>query len=448
MLRLLMSASLLLVLQGCGGYITKWGDSFEGANDYGYVGAKDEVVKPKYEKSEGGVLVEGDYVSFHLKSVYLNYFPEGSLKRKANSLVGSKVRGEIAVLIDVVDSKVAGIETAKTGRVIYYGDDVYEGQMLNLSFLPIYGPVKYSGQSLGFTLRMLELDQADNEQVKGVLSALAKVGSSFATAGAPNLIKNLSDVGGALVASNADDKFAAYDAMFLPAGKDHGAASPNLKLGDYVFVRNADRSKMNLWAEYCYLHETGELRKKINGSCTAATEKPNFNYAVISVLRDVGQVDMTPETKFNELVTKLASVEKISTMDELAGAAVRGYASDAGMSKVRRALSVVSKKESSPIVRSYNAFVLAQAMQCSLLSRRDMSSEAEEQAAVKVCGKYYADIGLRIDDAGYVADRLGALSNCVPTKDFNEDFFIGEITEASLKEKLNTVSNRLSLCGS
>lgn len=446
--------SLLLIvsaLTGCGGYITSWGDSFEGAGDYGHVSPGATAVAEKYTKGSGGELVVGDYVSISLKSGYITQFPESSLKRGLNWVARSPVRGEVAILVDVTNNGLSGRETMKSGRVVFYSDDVYEGQMLNISFIPVYGPVKYEGQPLGLSVRVLELDNADNAQIKGVLDAIASVGAASTTAGSPLLTNSMKDIGDALVKSNADDTFGAFDAMFLGAGKDFGSTAPELKIGDYVLIRKEDRMEGIDWKYYCYNEARGmlQMRGELNrSSCNTVNRQPDFSYIVFSVSRNVGVHDMTPELKVNELLEELKATPSASQMRKVANNAVRDVIRSATMSRVRDSLDILSREKTTAVSRQLNAQVVANALQCSSLSRLsydDLKSEFEDVKGL--CGDYFIDGSLSLSDYEYVANRLVVIKNCLVPAEIKTALFYENLNAAELEAKRSALVTKLSACG-
>lgn len=452
MKKIILLFALNLMVSGCGGYITKFGDSFEGLGDYGYAAPGNIDIEDKYQKGSGGPLVPGDYVSINLKSGYISYFPEGYLKRGANWLFGSPVRGEIAILVDVASNGLAGKETLKSGRVIYYSDDVYLKQMLSMSFTPVYGPVVYDGSPLGLSFRMMELDNSDNTQVKSVLDAIATVGSAASTAGSPLLINSMRDVGEALVKSNVDDKFGAFDAMFLGAGVDFGSSSPELKVGDYILIRKADRINGINWQDYCYNEKKGMLQirdKSASDKCDTVNKQPDFTYMVFTVSRNAGTSDMTPTLKAERLISELNNAQTHGQMQAAAKETVSEYVRSVTMGKVRNALGVLAKKDASTAYRLVNAQVIVNAMQCSRLSRVNYTVPSSEFAAAKgVCGDDFMDGSLSNQDYEYSANRLAALNNCMKRDEIKQDVFFDQLNASDLDAKRAALVTRLSVCGS
>ena len=453
MMRFGAVALTVLSISGCGGYITKTGDSFEGLGDYGYVSPGSSTIEEKYREGSGGALTKGDYVSVSLKSGYISYFPESGLKKGLNWIAGSPVRGEIVILIDVVANGLSGKETLKSGRVVFYSDDVYQGQMLNISFIPVYGPVEYEGHPLGLSVRMLELDNSDNLQVKSVMDAIASVGAAATTAGSPLLINSLKDIGDALVKSNVDDKFGAFDAMFLGSGEDFGSTAPELKIGDYVLIRKADRSSGVNWNKYCYNAKRGVLQVREEGaaastSCSTVNQQPDFSYLVLSVSRNIGINDMTPALEIQTFLNELKSAETPKQMQAAAGLAVREVVRKTTMSKVRKALAVLAAKETPAVSRSINAQVVADSLQCSSLARVDFADPSTELTVTKrLCGDYFLNGSISTDDYQYVANRLSAMGNCLKPVEITPALFYDQLNTADLEAKRATLTSKISSCG-
>jgi hypothetical protein len=172
-------------------------------------------------------------------------------------------RGEIVVLADVIEQ--GGGRTiayskngfdAKQARVVYYDDDIREsGQFFSIANVPVYGPIKYSGNALFLRLFMLELDDEENAQTSAMLKKLAELGGRAYPPASP-ILKTLSSVGDALLSGEQDDLEFRYTMTFDPYPSTSASYLP-LAVGNYVVVKSTNRSVDFEWAKQAYDNGTG-----------------------------------------------------------------------------------------------------------------------------------------------------------------------------------------------
>ncbi len=211
------------------------------------------------------------------------YYDSGQITRNT--------QGEVAVLATVFemggDRKIEFTKdlAPNEARIVYYDDDVREtGQFLNLSNLPIYGPVTYDGRPLYLKLMIIELDEDELQAQGSLLSELARLGGQAYPPGSP-LLGALEDIGGVFFAQNGNDLEFRYDMIFDGEGTQTSSHAP-LAWGNYVFVRQWDRSKAIPWEEFYLNHTDGRLyyrcRVALLGSgdkaltnCTPPGESPS-----------------------------------------------------------------------------------------------------------------------------------------------------------------------------
>lgn len=139
------------------------------------------------------------------------------------------------------------------GRVIYYSDDVRQKQTLNFGMVPMFGPVEHSGNPVGVSLFLVEVDSAkDNAKMSALLSTLAGIGRSISVPATPafNVLESL---GTALLNGNRDDLLMRYDTTLRPvqsAQKDLRTAF--IRYGDYVLIRSDKRDVPIDWSKLHY----------------------------------------------------------------------------------------------------------------------------------------------------------------------------------------------------
>jgi hypothetical protein len=151
-------------------------------------------------------------------------------------------------------------DAANGGRIIYYSNDVRRQQDLNFGQIPMFGPVVYNGNPVGISLFVLEIDTTnDKAQMATLLSTLAGIGQIVSIPGTPvfNLLENL---GTSLINANKDDLLMRYDTTFRSdKGMLPHIRSALFRYGDYVLLRQEDRSKPIPWESYWYAPGSGRL---------------------------------------------------------------------------------------------------------------------------------------------------------------------------------------------
>ena len=197
-----------------------------------------------------------------------NYFKIAKNRRcnyAKNGRTVSRTRGEIAVLASAFElgkgkkiefyKSVAGNEAA---RVVYFDADVRQtGQFLNMSNLPLYGPITYNGGPLFFRIFVLEIDADENDVSSSLLSELARLGRVAYPPASP-VLSVLQSMGQVFSDRSSDDLEFKYDMSF--DGEDALTTSnAHLLHGNYVFIRNDDRFGEIPWYEFTLNHRTGRL---------------------------------------------------------------------------------------------------------------------------------------------------------------------------------------------
>ncbi|WP_133125741.1 hypothetical protein [Thalassospira marina] len=231
----------------------------------------------KYATANGGstgAIVAGDTITLDLKQVFMKDFIE-------SALFSDDKQGEIAIVANVFEMSDQsgrnavdyGPNSVKSGRVIYYSDDVRPGQFLNLSQLPVYGPIRYNGNRLVIQLYILELDSVGSEAVSSLLKKLAELGGA-AYPPASSTLRVLDSLGSALLQGNKNDTVFSYTMTLLPAQNGASFSEPAvLTAGNYVFVRKQERQSDFRWCDVFYAQSRGRLvvanPKPTDGKCPA-----------------------------------------------------------------------------------------------------------------------------------------------------------------------------------
>lgn len=224
-----------------------------------------ETLYPKY--SNVRAIKKRDTISLHLSQVFIEDTPEGVSPNEALSEQSSNA--EIAILAHVCEQGVKGCSTEfgpksdDKGRVIYFSDSVKAKQMLNFSYLPIYGPIEYTGKPLIIQLSIIELD-VNGEQEKNLIKTLAQVGSK-AYAPASNVLSTLDILGRSFLEGEQHDVVFRYSMTLAPEGADKKYSYPVISTGNYVFVKKdrvAGEQEKEIWQDVHFDPLTGRLRIK------------------------------------------------------------------------------------------------------------------------------------------------------------------------------------------
>jgi hypothetical protein len=182
----------------------------------------------------------GDSLSVTLRTAFIKGFFEFGF----NPLRSFQSNGEIAIVANAFEAetgKEIDFIKMQSGRLVFFSDDVAEGQVLNLNNLPIYGPKSYSGQPFALRITIFELD-GGTEQAKALLNSIAKAGSA-AYAPASPVLNLLNGIGQSLFDGAQNDTEFRYTMQFNPRPGNKFINSFVLESGNYVFVRLEDRTQ-------------------------------------------------------------------------------------------------------------------------------------------------------------------------------------------------------------
>lgn len=167
------------------------------------------------------------------------------------------------------------VESLNQAKVIYYSPDVESGQGLNLSNLPILGPVKYGGRPIGIQIIVLELDRV-SEEMRGLLSGLASLGQSSGVLPGGASTKILTDLGKSLLEGNQDDVIFEYRFVLDRTNAANSIASAPFEAGRYVLRRMHHRQHEFVWRNLELDHNTGALFRRLTRTDKNGTEVEGY----------------------------------------------------------------------------------------------------------------------------------------------------------------------------
>jgi len=312
-------SSLLLGAVGCSGIHYNEGASRLNA---AYTGKME--LRPLFSQTTSGPVGQiqtGEAMSVNLVSAHICDFREVSLagfstgemfsRSNAKSRVctndgpplGSDVssakrrtRGEILIVAhagELSEDNGLSFDAARlrdTGRVIYYNADVREsGQLINALNIPVYGPLLYAGGRFALDLTVLELDNEENAQVKGLLEKLAAIGRTVSATTSGSLVDALNTLGGTLISGNGDDVELRYQAVYDLPSASSGSAVHRMPLteGYLALVREEHRSELPTWNKICIDREEGLIRHKVaDDSCKEGDVYRNRTWLLLRIAKE------------------------------------------------------------------------------------------------------------------------------------------------------------------
>lgn len=311
--------SLLLGTVGCSGIHYN-----EGASRLNATYTDKQLLHPLFSKTtsgHSGQIAAGEAMSVNLVSAHICDFREVSLAGFATGEMFSRsnsksricrndgpplgrdvssakrrTRGEILIVAhagELSEDNGLSFDAAKlrdTGRVIYYNADVREsGQLINALNIPVYGPLLYAGGRFALDLTVLELDNEENAQVKGLLEKLAAIGKTVSASTNGALIDALNTLGGTLISGNGDDVELRYQAVYDLPSADSGSVVHRMPLteGYLALVREEHRSELPKWTEICIDKEEGLIRHKTDdNSCKQGDVYRNRTWLLLRVAKE------------------------------------------------------------------------------------------------------------------------------------------------------------------
>lgn len=254
----------------------------EGASQVRHVGAGSKSglgTALYFDKTElkDRLIQEGDYFSVSLLSAHICQFRESSKRDgmvvdKSNpsgrsgkvgcdqggvsksAETGRNIRGEIVIVANFGETSLgkglisSQADLGQTGRVIYYNDDIRRsGQLINAANIPIFGPKRYGGKSVFFDFWMLELDGAENESFRSLMSSMAALGGKAYPPSAP-VVGVLNLLGSAFLKGNADDVEFHYQMRFDPPAPASKSALMDASVLGFAHAASSAARKVELAA--------------------------------------------------------------------------------------------------------------------------------------------------------------------------------------------------------
>lgn len=247
-----------------------------------------------------------DTLSIHLAQGFIKEFPEWILPTKGEYTPGS-ANGEIAIVVHACEQGIDGCDllpqnkSRKEGRVVYYSDGVRENQALNLSYLPIYGPITYTGKPVILQLHIIELD-IQGEQSSNLIKTLASLGQGkFAPASTSLSI--LEDLGLSLLQGEQHDRIFSYSMVLAPEGGVSGVSYPHLSAGNYIFLRqDIDKAKQPVPASLKFDKGRGRL---VSCSASRCQDYMDNTYLVVQIQKGFAEASLDKEQTLSKLIKEL-----------------------------------------------------------------------------------------------------------------------------------------------
>jgi hypothetical protein len=409
-----IAAISLLSLAGCSTLPGSTLESYEGGGDHRFSNPpKDPKSRwqadwaDKYQSLESraetpGKFQPGDTISIYLKSAVFKYITEGNLKRwwAKQSRNSGKLSGQVAIIVNVAQDGPLNplthpADASNPGRIVYYSGDVEEGQKINQSFGPVFGPVEWQGGPITLDITVLEIDDEENRQTSALLSSLAKLGTSATVGASSSALALLNSLGAALVQSNRDDVMGRYRLTLTP-DIPSTASLPLLREGDLIVIRQTDReyefpwnkhsddskTAQNAEEEALYNPSTGTF-KPVNGNRGNKT-----NYLVFTFVRNMPGIDLTPSMTTEQLLTQIRNAEPKDAIQPIQQF-IEARQRESAWRQLQRQLGQLADKHTSGLYRQHLAEQLTLALQCISLHHLAAQAAPENKATAERATKEY-----------------------------------------------------------
>lgn len=400
---------VLFVLSGCA-------ISNEGATDY-------RVLKPDAKHLEKftdpsqvslGAIDTGNGIVVSLKQAFVKEFIETASPIRWWPWGSGQPNGEVAIVVNAFeqgpDNKLDfGPNGVSNARVVYFSDDVSEGQFLNLANLnTIYGPLRYGGKPFTLDIYIIEMD-TPGPQLRQLLANLAQIGSTAYPPAHP-LAGPLAQLAGTLITDDQDDRVYHFSLVLRPIeGATSGVHFGTLEPGDYLFIREEDRLKDTKWGNLRLDKKLGRLIDTSKPGCSTINESANdpstcfyrdMTYIVVEINTAAGPLEQEMQQIVyselqNALVTKLPPIFR----EPSPTAAIKAIADDLARKVVAEALLSHLDVLDGNTANEWNKQVAAERF-VSLWFETGQSTEGEKPSE---------DIGLAADDKQTVEGRVSKL---------------------------------------
>ena len=256
---------------------------------------------------------ENDALSLHLRTAYIKDFSElhfwDRLEKGFTRQTG-KSTGEIAIVANAFEEtgdNRLGFQDLQAGRVVFYSDDVHQGQFLNFNNMPIYGPLEYGMAPFAFRITIFELDVL-SEQAKAMLSMLAEIGAKAYPPASP-VLKVLNGLGDSLLNREQTDTEFRYTMILDPQGGSSRVNHFALEVGNYVLIRSEERGKEIDWGDLVLDENEGVLYRRKG---TKGLERyTDGTYLVVEINKNVSNVEVQlAESDFGSLLESLKTKDR------------------------------------------------------------------------------------------------------------------------------------------
>ncbi|TDR16371.1 hypothetical protein [Marinicella litoralis] len=343
-----------------------------GESDY-RVAKDDQTFIKKYEQDasmESRIIHKDESISVHLKQAFISDYSE-RFEKTLSYLFTNTVRGEIAIVARVFEQGQGEVldfrnsATKNKGRLIYYSEDVRSGgQFLNLSMLPIYGPITYKGNPLIIQLTVLELDVGEAQQTKALLSTLATLGAK-AYAPASPVMKSLEALGEQLLSGEQDDIELQYIFVLHPeGGRFQTAKYSQVATGDYIIMRQQpnkniiedgrkNRFDQQDWKSYRYCSEHGRIYiKDKDKDCSCDKTKNNLSfceyrdqtYLIVQINSGFSALELDSVQTFLEFQEEMEQAVNNNSFDTKMSAAIDEYQTQVETSNKKTKVEKISNE--------------------------------------------------------------------------------------------------------
>ena len=230
----------------------------------------------------------GDSLSIHLQQVFLNDVSSDQIAVVAKVYEHTRESG------DILDT------TVKSGRLVHYAAGVKkDGQYLNFSSLPLYGPITYHGKPMVLELFVMELDKVKSPRQRRLLNFLARAGGTAHPPSSP-VLKLLDAVGETLLDNPESDRIFKFRMVLYPKIEEDLLNAARMRVGNYVFVKQKDENDEIPWKNLRLNKVTGRLVS--NGNKENWKDK---SYMIVQLNKGYNSVELDSAQLASEVFGKL-----------------------------------------------------------------------------------------------------------------------------------------------
>jgi hypothetical protein len=258
---------------------------------------------------------EGDSISLHLRSAYIKTFTEEKISDFFTNMFSRqrfKTIGEVAIVANAfeeLEDRELSFENIRDGRVVFYSNNVHEGQFLNFNNMPIYGPLEYHNAPFAFRISIFELDVV-SKQAKAMLSTIAQAGAKAYPPASP-VLEVLNGLGNTFLDQDQTDTDFRYAMILDPQGGSPAINHFTLEVGNYVFIRSEDRKEKIEWDNLVLNENTGELFVKEDTEGKPLVPYIKDSYLVVEINKNVSHIGIElAQNNFSDLIDALKDTDE------------------------------------------------------------------------------------------------------------------------------------------